>query len=189
MSRALCFLTLVLATTEAHSADWPMWRYDFERTAESPQQLPDHLDLLWHRDLPSPQPAFNDIRLQFDRGYEPVVMGSRLFLASNSEDKVSAFDTNSGELLWQFFCNGPVRLAPAAWNSRVFFGSDDGNFYCVAADTGKLAWKFKAVPSERKLIGNKRLISVWPIRGGPVLKDGRIYFAAGVWPFEGVFIY
>jgi len=189
MTRALCFLAFVLATTKAHSADWPMWRHDFERTAESPQELPDRLDLLWHRDLPSPQPAFNDIRLQFDRGYEPIVMGSRLFLASSSEDKISAFDTTSGKLLWQFFCNGPVRLAPVAWNNQVFFGSDDGNFYCVGAETGKLAWKFKAVPSERKLIGNKRLISVWPVRGGPVLKDGRIYFAAGVWPFEGVFIY
>ena len=177
------------APTKFHSADWPMWRYDFERTAESPQKLPAHLDLLWQRDLPTPQPAFNDIRLQFDRGYEPVAMGSRLFLASSSEDKVSAYDTNSGALLWQFFCNGPVRLAPVAWNNRIYFGSDDGNFYCVGATAGKLIWKFKAVPSERKLIGNRRLISVWPIRGGPVLKDDRVYFAAGVWPFEGVFLF
>jgi outer membrane protein assembly factor BamB len=32
------------------------------------------------------------------------------------------------------------------------------------------------------------LISVWPVRGGPVIADGRVYFAAGVWPFEGVFV-
>ncbi|NIP91947.1 MAG: PQQ-like beta-propeller repeat protein, partial [Akkermansiaceae bacterium] len=78
---------------------------------------------------------------------------------------------------------------PVAWRDRVLFGSDDGNFYCLAAGTGEPLWKFKAVPSDRRLIGNERLISVWPIRGGPVLKDGRVYFAAGVWPFEGVFIY
>ena len=166
-----------------------MWRYDFERTAESPQQLPNELALLWSRDLPKPLPAFNDVRLQFDGGYEPIVVGQRLFLSSNCEDKVTAFDTNSGAQLWQFFAAGPVRLAPVAWKDRVLFGSDDGNFYCVAAGTGKLVWKFKAVPSDRKLLGNERLISVWPIRGGPVLKDDRVYFAAGVWPFEGVFIY
>ena len=166
-----------------------MWRYDFERTAESPQQLPNELALLWSRDLPKPLPAFNDVRLQFDGGYEPIVVGQRLFLSSNCEDKVTAFDTNSGAQLWQFFAAGPVRLAPVAWKGRVLFGSDDGNFYCVAADTGKLVWKVKAVPSDRKLLGNERLISVWPIRGGPVLKDDRVYFAAGVWPFEGVFIY
>jgi outer membrane protein assembly factor BamB len=45
------------------------------------------------------------------------------------------------------------------------------------------------VPSERKLLGNGRLISTWPVRGGPVVADGRVYFAAGVWPFEGVFVY
>ncbi|MFP6865343.1 MAG: PQQ-binding-like beta-propeller repeat protein, partial [Roseibacillus sp.] len=189
MSRALVFLLVVFATVRASAADWPMWRYDLERTAESPQQLPNELALLWSRDLPKPLPAFNDVRLQFDGGYEPIVVGQRLFLSSNCEDKVTAFDTNSGAQLWQFFAAGPVRLAPVAWKDRVLFGSDDGNFYCVAADTGKLVWKFKAVPSGRKLLGNERLISVWPIRGGPVLKDDRVYFAAGVWPFEGVFIY
>ena len=32
------------------------------------------------------------------------------------------------------------------------------------------------------------MISVWPVRGGPVTADGVVYFAAGVWPFEGVFV-
>jgi outer membrane protein assembly factor BamB len=39
------------------------------------------------------------------------------------------------------------------------------------------------------VLGNERVISMWPARGGPVLKDGIIYFAAGVMPFEGVFIH
>ena len=173
----------------AAAADWPMWRYDHERTAESPQQLSEELELLWVRELPDPIPAFNDVRLQFDRSYEPVVKGKRLFLASGRDDCVTAYDTDSGKQLWRFYANGPVRLAPVAWQGRVLFGSDDGVFYCLRASTGQLAWQFKAVPSDRKLIGNKRLISVWPIRGGPVVKDGRVYFAAGVWPFEGVFIY
>jgi len=189
MNRALFFLLIVFVTVRSFAADWSMWRYDVERTAESPQQLLHDLDLLWRRDLAKPLPAFHDVRLQFDGGYEPIVKGQRLFLSFNNEDKVAAFDTNSGAQLWQFFADGPVRLAPVAWKDRVLFGSDDGNFYCVAADSGKLVWKFKAVPSDRKLLGNKRLISVWPIRGGPVLKDDRVYFAAGVWPFEGVFVY
>ena len=74
-------LLLVLLGSIANAADWPMWRYDVGRTAESPQQVPDKLALLWHRDLPQPEPAFNDVRLQFDGGYEPVVSGKRLFLS------------------------------------------------------------------------------------------------------------
>lgn len=30
---------------------------------------------------------------------------------------------------------------------------------------------------------------MWPVRGGPVVDDGIVYFAAGVLPFEGVFVY
>jgi hypothetical protein len=184
------FLTLILAgSAQLNAADWPMWRFDNGRTAESPENLPAQLELLWQRALPEPEPAFNDVRLQFDRSYEPIVKDGRVFIASGREDGVMAYDAITGRQLWRFTANGPVRLAPVAWKEQVLFGSDDGYFYSVSAASGKLAWKFRAVPSERRLIGNKRLISVWPIRGGAVLKDGRIYFAAGVWPFEGVFIY
>jgi hypothetical protein len=39
------------------------------------------------------------------------------------------------------------------------------------------------------VLGNERIISMWPARGGPVISGGVIYFAAGVMPFEGVFIH
>ena len=55
--------------------------------------------------------------------------------------------------------------------------------------TGKLLWKFRGVPSTRKVLGNGRMISLWPVRGGPVAKDGKVWFAAGVWPMEGVFVH
>jgi hypothetical protein len=38
------------------------------------------------------------------------------------------------------------------------------------------------------VLGNRRLISTWPVRGGPVVADDTVYFAAGVWSFEGVFV-
>jgi len=62
-------------------------------------------------------------------------------------------------------------------------------FYCLAAETGTLQWKIRGAPSARKVLGNGRLISVWPVRGGPVVEAGRVYFGAGVWPFEGIFIH
>lgn len=172
-----------------NAADWPMWRADAGRTATVAPALPEKLKTLWTRDLPPLTPAYRDARLQFDRGYEPIVLGKRLFLASSREDSVTAYDTDSGAELWKVDADGPVRFAPAAGDGRVIFGSDDGVLRCVAADTGRLLWEKRAVPSDRQLLGNGRLISVWPIRGGPVLRDGRVYFAAGVWPLEGVFIY
>lgn len=173
----------------AHADDWPMWRHDAGRTATSETILPDKLNLLWTRELPPIEPAFRDARLQFDAAPEPILLGKRLFLASNSEDSVTAFDTDTGKELWRFFTNGPVRFAPVAGDGRVIFGSDDGSLYCLKAADGSLVWKKRAVPSERMVIGNGRLISVWPIRGGPVLHEDRVYFAAGVWPLEGTFVF
>jgi outer membrane protein assembly factor BamB len=168
-----------------------MWRYDAARTAASPAPLPAALHLQWVRDLPKPAPAWSEeqYKLQFDRSYEPVVMGKQIFVPSMVSDKVTAYDTDTGKLNWQFFCDGPVRFAPIAWQGRVYFVSDDGNLYCLDAKEGELLWKFRLVPSDRKVFGNGRLISAWPARGGPVLQDGKIYCTASIWPFMGVFMY
>jgi len=168
--------------------DWPMWRKNAGRTAASSEPLPEELTLRWSRQLPKTRPAYRSTRLQFDAGYEPVVAKGRLLIASSLHDSVSAYDAITGREIWVFQTDGPVRFAPAVEGESVCFGSDDGYFYCVDLTTGRLRWKHQVVPSNRRLLGNRRLISVWPIRGGPVVADGRVYFAAGVWPFEGVFI-
>jgi len=181
--------TLLLVAGPVRANDWPMWRANPGRTAAVAPALPEKLAVLWSRELGPLKPAYRDVRLQFDRGYEPVVLGRRLFVASSRDDSVTACSTDTGAELWKVFADGPVRFAPVAGDGRVIFGSDDGILRCVSAATGKLLWQKRAVPNNRQLLGNGRLISVWPIRGGPVLHDGRVYFAAGVWPLEGVFIY
>ena len=177
------------AVSQASAEDWPMWRFDSARSGQSPQTLPDDLGLAWVRQFPAPKPAYRTRRIQFDAGYEPVVLGKTMFVASSHNDSVTALDTETGKTRWRFFTEGPVRLAPVGWKDRVLLGSDDGHLYCLAAADGRLLWKFRAVPSSRKVLGNGRLISLWPVRGGPVLHEGKVYFAAGVWPFEGIFLY
>lgn len=166
-----------------------MWRADAGRTASTAAALPENPKLLWTRELAPLTPAYRDARLQFDRGHEPIVVGKRLMVASSREDCVAAYDTETGTELWRAFADGPVRFAPVADSERVIFGADDGVVRCVAAATGQLVWQRRAVPSNRQALGNGRMISVWPVRGGPVLKNGLVYFAGGVWPLEGVFVY
>ena len=172
------------------AGDWPQWRHDARRSGVTAEVLPDELFLQWTRQFPAPKPAWPEVpRLLFDRSYEPVVVGKTIFVPSNVNDSLTALDTDTGAGRWRFFADGPIRFAPVARQDSVYFGSDDGFLYCLDTADGKLRWKFRGGPSDRKVFGNDRLISTWPVRGGPVLDDGRIYFTAGIWPFMGVFVH
>ena len=122
--------------------DWPMWRYDANRSAASPQKLPDDLYLQWVREYPKLDQAWenplNQDLMQFDKVYEPVVMGKTLFVGSSSSDRMVALDTDTGEEKWSFYVDGPVRFPPVASDGKVYFVSDDGYLYCLDAVQGKL---------------------------------------------------
>ncbi len=182
-----------MLAAQVRAGDWPQFRYDVGRTAASPHELPTNLELRWTRNLPTPQPAFpHEVRLAYDASYEPVVIGHTIFIPSMVSDSVTALDTETGNQRWRFFAEGPVRFAPVVGEGKVYFVSDDGYLYCLNAQDGSLCWKFRGLPEgkqDRKVIGHGRLVSLWPARGGPVLAEGVVYFAAGLWPTEGVFVH
>lgn len=182
-----------VAAPSCSAADWPMWRCDAGRTAASDEKLPAELHLEWERRYPAREQVWDDPLnhdlMTYDKVFEPVVLGDRMFVGFNDSDKMVALDLATGAEVWTFYAGGPVRLAPAAWKGKVYFTSDDGFLYCVSAADGRQLWSFRGGPSARKALGNGRLISAWPARGGPVIRDGRVYFAASIWPFMGTFVY
>ena len=191
---AVLFLASSVLCCFVHADDdWPMWRHDAGHTAASANQLPDRLQLLWSREFGRREQVWDDPLnhdlMPYDRVFEPVVKDGRLFMGFNDADKVVALDLKSGNELWTFYTNGPVRFSPVAWKERLIFVSDDGYLYCVNATDGGLVWKVRGGPTGRKLLGNKRVISAWPARGGAVVADDTVYFAASIWPFMGTFIY
>ncbi len=191
---AVPLFSCTILALESDDADWPTWRFDAGRRAQTPHELSEDLQLQWLRELPEPERAWqhqtDDLgKLDFDVSYTPVVMGRKIFVPSNVNDNVTAYSIEDGSEIWRFYANGPVRLAPSAWRDRLFFVSDDGFLYCVGAESGNLLWKFRAGPSDHRLLGNGRIINFWAARGGPVVKDSTVYFAAGLWPLHGIFIY
>lgn len=192
--RSIGWLVVSLSMVGAASVragDWPMWRHDAHRSGVSPDGLPGHLAPLWVLELDTPRPAWPESqdKLQFDRSYEPVVAGGLMFVPSMVADHVTAYDTKTGERRWRYYTDGPVRFAPVAHAGRLYFVSDDGYLYCLDAAAGKLVWKHRGGPSDRKVLGNDRLVSAWPARGAPVIRDNTVYFAASIWPFMGIFLH
>ncbi|MHC4110826.1 MAG: outer membrane protein assembly factor BamB family protein [Planctomycetota bacterium] len=57
-----------------------------------------------------------------------------------------------------------------------------------AAD-GQLLWKKRGGPNDEKLLGNGKMISRWPIRTGVLVDEGVVYFGAGIFPHENVYLW
>ena len=170
--------------------DWPTFRHDAQRSASTKAKLPEKLKLIWTRSFPALEPIWLDeSSKQFDSNYHPIVLGSTLYLASPQNDCLYAISTKTGEILWKFYADGPIRYAPAGQGDKIYFVSDDGYLYCVKAISGDLIWKFRGAPNDSKILAHGRLSSTWPARGGPAIYENNVYFSAGIWPFMGSFIY
>ena len=184
-------LLVSFASRIASSAPWPMFRGDATRSGYTADALPSELSLHWsHRARHAPEPAWpRSTRMRFDRAFHPVIAGGVVVFGSSVDGVVYALDADSGKTKWTFASEGPIRFAPAVWNDRLFVASDDGHLYALALADGKLLWKRRGGPDGRMILGNQRMISKWPARGGPVVVGDVVFFAAGIWPSDGIYLY
>ncbi|NOZ39574.1 MAG: PQQ-binding-like beta-propeller repeat protein [Planctomycetes bacterium] len=182
--------------------DWPTYQHDHARSGISSETLGTPLYEKWthlaaHAPSPAwPAPAGQDYwhklmklepRVTYDRAFHPVVAGKTLYFGSSADDRVYALDSRSGEVRWTFQTEGPVRLAPSIADDKVYFGSDDGCVYSLAASDGKLLWKRRIAPHDHRIPGNGRMISLFPVRTGVLVDDGVVYCCAGMLPAQGVY--
>lgn len=192
MKRTLLALILIgLSARQGRAEDWPTYGGSAGRTGYTAEALPPRPALHWILKGPhAPAPAWPvSPRMPFDRAFQPVVAGGTIYFGSSADGKVYALDAATGKQRWATFTGGPIRFAPAVWKDHVFVASDDGCLYCLAAADGKVLWTKRGGPDGRMLLGNDRMVSRWPARGGPVVVAGIVYFAAGIWPSEGIYLY
>ena len=69
------------------------------------------------------------------------------------------------------------------------YRNEDRYLYCLAARDGTLLRKLHAGPDDDLVLGNGRMVSRWVVRGGPAVRDGAVYFGAGIWPTDEVYMY
>jgi outer membrane protein assembly factor BamB len=123
-----------------------------------------------------------------DRAFHVVVSDQTAIFGSSVDHLLRALDTRTGKLRWRFFADGPIRFAPYIDGDRVYFGADDGYVYCLQLKDGDLLWRYRPSPADEHVIGNSRMVSLWPVRTGLIVDEGIIYVGAGVFPYEGLYI-
>ena len=168
LKTAICLMCAATCLSTVRAADWPMYRGDAARSGYTPEPLPERLSHAWtYRPTHAPVPAWpRDDRMLFDRVHDVAVAGGLVFFGNAAECKVVALDAATGRETWTFFTDAPVRFAPAVWQDRVFAACDDGFLYCLAASDGALIQKWAGKADDELILGNGRMVSRWPARGG-----------------------
>ncbi len=198
--QGLLFVTGLLAGG-LYAADWPEFGGNAERTATTEEMLGFPLTNVWMFDTGHvPSPAYREgvseavtslimETIKFDYAYVPVIADGRLFFGSSTEDSVTCLNADTGETNWVFRTEGAVRVAPSVVSNRVYFGSDDGFAYCRNVVDGSKVWSFDAALGSRRIPGNSRIMSLWPVRTSVSVKDGIAYFSAGALSEDGNRLY
>ena len=207
INRQLSFI-IILWVFVCHFAllaedNWPMYMHDNSRSGTTDASLNFPMKLEWKYSSDHPKSSWSEIKkidyyhgyydltpaITFDRVFHTIIFNKKVLFSSSVDNCVYCLDLKSGAIIWKFITNGPVRLAPCYLKKKVFFGSDDGYLYCVNPETGKEIWKYWAGGDvKRYLPGNERMISRWPIRAGIVSDEKNLYFTAGLFPNDKVFI-
>ncbi len=196
-------IAVILLCPSAAAQDWPTYRHDNNRSGATSASLPFPLAESWRYqarqsperawDGPNPNDYWQRIedvkpRMTFDRAYHASIVDGRLYFASSADDSVVCLDAATGEERWVFVAGGPVRLSPTIYQDQVYFGCDDGFVYCLNAASGEMRWQYSPIDTPRIVPGNQRLISPWAVRTGVVIEDDILYFAAGLFPEDGVYL-
>ncbi len=148
------------------ATDWPTYRHDVTRSGATDQQVPSDLSRAWQTRIGQ------DVT-------PPVVADGLAVVGSTTEHRITGLDASDGSVEWTFTPGGPVDLPPTLHEGLVLFGCRDGHVYCLRASDGRLVWRFRAAPRDRRTLDRERLESVWPVPGSVLMMDGTAYVSAG----------
>jgi len=139
---------------------WPQYRRDVLRS--------NHTDV-----VPADGPGWS---VSFGgRLTAPTSDSIRLYLGH--DDELLAVSCSDGEIVWRV--PGKIDSPPSLHKGRAIYGTRDGWVHCRCAETGELAWRFRAAPEERLILDDNQIESVWPVHGSVLILEDTVYAVAG----------
>lgn len=140
-----------------YASDWPMLYRDPAHTSFTQDSGPLTKTLAWSYQTGG---AIASYYLHIS---SPAVVGTRLYVGSNSR-YVYCFDAvNGGAPIWSRQLSDTVYSSPAVVNGRVYVGTWDGYMYCLNANNGDSLWRY---------------YSGGLIEMGAVVTDDRVFFGS-----------
>ena len=161
-----------IASLQADRADWLDYRGNPARSDVTNVSLPESPTLGWSANVTSGELPT-----------APVSAGGMVFVADRT-GAVTGMDS-SGQQQWKTFTGGPIYYPPVIAHDRLYVGSADGRVYAMEAKTGQLLWSHRIASEDRFISVYGKLISSWPVSGGVVVKDDKVYAAAGFTHYDG----
>jgi len=150
----------------AAAGDWPMYRHDPARTGSTVVETAAAPKAFWTATLDG-------------RPTQPVITDGKVYTAIPERHSVCCLDGKTGELLWTYRAGARIDSSPTWFGGKLFFGSRDGWIYCLAADDGRLVWRFQAAPGDRRIVVNGQLESAWPAHGSLIADAKAVYACVG----------
>ncbi len=164
--------------SSASAEQWPTYRFDPGRSCATSAAGPSELNICWKTDVGCSLTA-------------PVVAEGRVFFGALDHHTIGAVDADTGEKSWSYVTGGPIDSPPTVYKGLALCGSRDGWAYALNAANGKLVYRFRGAPAERRMLAFDRLESSWPIHGSILVTNGVAYLTAGRQSFVdgGIFAY
>ncbi|MBA4386812.1 MAG: hypothetical protein C0404_02455 [Verrucomicrobia bacterium] len=171
------------AGAETKKDDWPVYFHDTERSAVAEGKLPEVPGMVWKAQVlqsPTNGSSVEAWKSRLESGLSaPVVAGDRVYVSANDEGRVLALDSGSGNLVWSVLLGSRLDAPPTIHKGLCLIGCADGWVYAFSAKDGKLAWRTRVAPGERKLVAWGHVESAWPVVGSVIVHDGLAYANAG----------
>jgi len=115
---------------------WPMFHHDPSNTGYSTSYGSDTNNVLWIFNasgiVNSPSVVDGKVYFGTDEVESPI----------RSESFVYCLDVDGNEI-WTFETSGDLDSSPSVVDSKIYIGNENGNVYCLDADTGDKIWSVK----------------------------------------------
>jgi outer membrane protein assembly factor BamB len=164
------------------TAEWPTFRGNADRSGACQSAAPTALAIKWRvstlPDKATPLAAVWHDALA-PRLSAPVVAHNTVYVAACCEGEVVALDLATGRERWRAATGARIDSPPTVRGGLCLTGSHDGYLYAFAYDTGKLVWRTRVAPEERRVVAFGQVESVWPVVGSPLVAGNAGYAVAG----------